>query len=172
MKNTHPHNKLLAVVFIIIVIFSLWKIVDARKTANTPTETALPVQEMKTYQSDLLNFSIEIPNNWTLTELGLEVDFISPDGKLEISRLGTNFSDINGYISDLISKNKTNFIEQNQIIINSLNSVVGTIRYNNGDPNKKIYFIYSDYQVFTISTSSPELFDDLDTVAQSFRYTP
>jgi len=35
---------------------------------------------------------------------------------------------------------------------------------------EKVYYIYVDNWIFTFSTSTPELYNDLDQTAQSFRY--
>ena len=70
------------------------------------------------------------------------------------------------YITDLHKKNKVGFTEQQVLSINGLSAIKGYVN------DEKIYFIYAQYAVYTLSTREPSLYSDLDQIAQSFRYAP
>lgn len=174
MKNTHIRTKALAIIFIILVGYFLWKIIDTKKTyINNQTEPKQNlITPLKTYKSNLLKFQIKISGDWKISEKYTNIELINPSGEILITRIGTNFNNINQYMDDLVKKNKTNFVEKKYAKVNNNDSIYGIIKQKSGDPEKKIYFIYTDYRIYTFSTPDPELYDDLDAIVQTFRHIP
>lgn len=172
MKNTHPHTKLLAVIFIGVVIMLLWKVIDAKKMQMYDQSNQITApQQLQTYRSDLMKFSIDHPNNWSLIEGQTQLTFTTIGGTILITRIATNFNDIDSYLDNLMTANKLILNNKEASTSNNLQMIKGEINENNNS-TEKIYFIYADGWVYTLSTTSPELYDDLDAIAQSFRYTP
>lgn len=123
-----------------------------------------------TYESKNLKFSIEVDKNFKIEDTGITVLLKNNDGEISIIRNGTQFSDLSSYLEN--SGNETSYkIEQmNVLTINNLNAVsrIEETRIS----RYKIYYIYVDNAVYNLSTTSGALFDDLDQIAESFRYTP
>lgn len=126
----------------------------------------------KIYNSDSMKISFEVPAGSNLEDKFASIEIKNDNGSIFLDRNGTNHSNINDYLSDLNKKNKTSVISDQSHRINNYDVVQEEIVYDNEkNINMLIYFIYIDNFVYSISTSSPELFDELDQIAQSFKYT-
>ena len=123
-------------------------------------------QELKTFQSKFMKFSIELPNNFFAEEKLGSVIINSPEGKIFIDKNGTNFGNLDDYLSDLSIKNKIELKTQTKLTITGLDAIAGFI------DQEKNYYVYADNSVFLLSTTSESLYPDLDQIAQSFRYIP
>lgn len=122
--------------------------------------------QIKTYQSKVMKFTINLPNGFEVNENLGSVTINASTGSMYIDRNGTNFDTIDMYIKDLHQKNKVNFTNSQALKIDGSSAVKGFI------DNKKIYFIYTQYTVYVLSTKESSLYSDLDQIAQSFRYIP
>ncbi|MEK7518116.1 MAG: hypothetical protein AAB583_06260 [Patescibacteria group bacterium] len=128
----------------------------------------------KMYKSKTLKFTIDLPSKFQVEEKFTTVFMKNINGLISIERIGTNYTDLEGYLRDLESKNRILIANKEELKVNDLHGIRGTITHPiSHNIDEKAYFIYVDkWMVFTISTSSPALFGDLDKIAQSFRYTP
>lgn len=124
-------------------------------------------QDTKTFQSSsVMKFSIVSPKNYQIIEDLGSVTINIDGGKILIGRNGTNFTNLQDYIENSRNSLKTRILDKKELTIDGLEAILGKVGA------EKYYFIYVDGWVYSLSTSSPALFDDLDTIAQSFRYTP
>ena len=151
---------LLSILFI-AVYFSKASNNSYNQTANTYNSN-----ETKIYESKNLKISMEVPPSSEIVENLGSLIIKSEGGKISIGQNGTNFNNLNDYIVNSRNNLQSRLLNRKELIINGLEAVSGDI------DNEKLYLIYTDYNVYHISTTSPELFGDLDEIAQSFKYTP
>lgn len=141
------------------------------QSLTSPTQTSLSERE---YISKDLEFSITIPEEHKIIDEGSSFLTLQRDGNdIDIDRISTNYLQLTDYIENLEEKNNLDIEILQSLNVNQLPSMIGIIKANLTNSSEKIYFIKADtYRIYTISTSSPEAYDDLDKVAQSFRYIP
>lgn len=130
-------------------------------------------EKIKTYRSENLKFILQIPDQWQVVEGRAFIDLISTDGKINISKIATNFEDLKGYTSNFDSKRKLDIKEEENLIISDY-PVLKRIEILEGGSilQQKVYYILIDNLVYSLSTTSEALFDDLDQIAKTFRYIP
>jgi len=172
MKNTHNHTKLLSLIFIILVCFFLWKIIYAKQAYNkTETPITPSVQQLKTFQSKLMKFSISAPYSFQIDEKQTGIILNSNHKSIIVARSSTEAQNIKGHVDNIMKHNNTILSGEKRLKIDNYEAISGAINYNDNE-SEKIIYIFVDGWIYDISTSSPELFDDLDQIAKSFRYTP
>ncbi|MEK7518117.1 MAG: hypothetical protein AAB583_06265 [Patescibacteria group bacterium] len=130
--------------------------------------------ETKAYESKTLKFTIVVPPELSVKDEEIRFLISNSEGIIIVSRNGTQFDSLDNYLEDFNIKHKVQeSSNEENLIIDNYTSLSKVIKYPgstlNGD---KIYFIYIPNAVYHISTSSEELFDELDEIAQSFKYTP
>ena len=127
----------------------------------------------KNYTFSTLKFSINVPNDYRIDDKSISINLIKGKNEINIGRNGTNHQNIDNYLNDLGSKNKIVFVDRENLTIGNYDAIKTIIKHPiSGDPDNLTYFIYKDYFIYRFSTSNKELFDDLDQIARSFRYTP
>ena len=168
-------------IFLIIIILAAGAAVYFFVKSNMPTfQNLYPspapsptnIVALKTFQSQLMKFSIQLSNDFQIEEKFTTVILSSSKGEILISRNGTNFKNLKDYLNDLDTKNKVTIVEQKTLSINDYEVFLRSEKYSGSEKMTKVYVIYVDNWVFAISTTSESLYDDLDPIAQSFRYTP
>lgn len=116
--------------------------------------------------SSTMKFSIKVPSSYKVSEKLGSVTINTETGQILISRNGTNFDNLKDYINYSQNNLKNRMKNQQELTINELDAISASI------DNENIYYIYTENAVYSISTSTEALFDDLDKIAQSFKYTP
>lgn len=116
--------------------------------------------------SSAMKFSAEIPNKFNIKERFGSVILTTDNGEILIGQNGTNFDNLKDFINNHPHNLALKLKNQQDLAVNGLEGMSGYI------DDTKNYFIYADYTVYFLSTSSEELYADLDQIAQSFRYTP
>lgn len=125
------------------------------------------------FHSNTLKFSVEVLPEYQVEEKNTYIDLKSGNLKINISRNGTNFEKISDYLESFDKKRMIVISSEEKVKILSYDSVKRIEVFKAGPiTEQKVYFIYVDNWVYAISTSSEELYSDLDQIAQSFRYTP
>ncbi|KKR30628.1 hypothetical protein A2715_00380 [Candidatus Woesebacteria bacterium RIFCSPHIGHO2_01_FULL_39_32] len=168
---------LLITVFIILAIFVYWLSFQKAQDDTSLTESSVPIgSQLKTFQSETLDFTVQLPENYVVDEDTTFADLKLGENIISVIR---NYDPIgNGSLGEYLdyadSKNEIKSTSgKKELVINgyqaaSRNEVRGGI-------NKKAYYIYVsdvDKIVYVFSTKSESLYSDLDQIAQSFRYTP
>jgi len=120
----------------------------------------------ETYSSNHLGIQLTIPAEFTIKNTGISLVLSKDKNTIVIGRSGSFFDNLDMHIDSLIKKNHLTLSQIDYDPIQSYESIAGYINA------EKIYFIYVDSLVFSFSTSSPELYDDLDQIVQSFKYIP
>ncbi|GEM_PF-1425786 len=130
-------------------------------------------QDLKFFKaSDDLDFEIEVSGKYQISEESGFVFIRSVDGEIIVGKSGTEFDNLEDYL--LKSKNNLYDTLQNihRLEISGLESINGYSKVPGYKDLEKKYFIYANYNVYLLYTRNPELYDDLDQIAKSFRYTP
>lgn len=169
-KNNKTIIYLILVAIVIFTIVLAFKL-SAPQIENNTLNTFRATQN-KTYASKLLKFSIDYPSNCALEEADTDINLNCNSGSIRISRYGTNFSNPSDFFRDLSIKNRFTIIESKSTELNTMPAIEAKITYPGGPAIEKIYYIYINYAIYSISSSSPELYSDLDQIAKSFKYTP
>lgn len=163
----------LLIIFIIIgtlaissFLYFKSKIPTSSPKAAIPTQTSNVPESTKTYQSKDMKISIRINSNINVEDRLGRIILNNQKGQIIINKTGTNFENIKEYLEDLQLKNHFVLEMKKDLEINSNSAISGYLK------DEKFYYIYADYRVYSLSTSSESLYDDLDQIAKSFRYTP
>lgn len=173
-KKNNLLKPAIALLILITALFFLTKALAKKKPYQQSAENSsnIILTDARVYQSKNLKFKITAPAGYQLEERFTTVMLKNNNGEININRNGTNYDNIADYINFLSEKNKFKTIDKKQLIINKLNALKAKIEYPGGPKQgEKSYFIYVDYSIYTLSTSSPALFADLDKIALSFEYT-
>ena len=122
--------------------------------------------EQKVYESDIYHFKVTVPKNLTLDEdRWPSVEFTSEVGNIIFGFNGTNYQSAKEYVDnhphDIVSK----MVSRKDTDIGGYEVVIAQYE------DRKSYLLYSDYAIYIFSTTSPELYDELDQIVQSFEYT-
>ncbi len=161
MTKAKNNKKFIYLIFIAIVlvigfvVFKIYSHTNYNNISDNQTQSNL-------YTSPSLKLSINVPVIYKISNGMNSIFFTNNIGEIRITRQGTNFNDLNGYLTNLGSDIKN----KEESVINGVNSTSGII------DDQKYYFIYVNNWVYSLSTSSPALYGDLDTIARSFKYTP
>lgn len=125
------------------------------------------------YSSQLLRFQITIPADFQVNEQYTNLSLSRNNEEIIITRTASQFTHLEDYISSLESKNNIKINTLQKLEIDGLNSIKGSIMYTSPENlPEQVFFIFGNGRVYTLSTSSQNLYDELDQIAHSFHYTP
>lgn len=135
------------------------------KPVVTYTPTPNPSENSQIYKSVIYDFIVTVPNNLTINEdRWPSVEFMGESGSILFGFNGTNYQSAKEYVDnhphDLVSK----MISRKDLDINGYETVMAQYE------DSRSYLLYSDYAIYIFSTSSPELYDELEQIVQSFEY--
>jgi hypothetical protein len=164
MKKTLPILLLAATLTLILSVLLL--VANGAKRSKSLDSLVSTSYTKEFRASGVLDFSIQIPSDYIVEEKTLSVELVAPDGRISISKSDAGFETVDAYVDSLMKKNKTTMIDREYIVINTFPAVSGLIN------DYLIYFIYAGDSIYSFQASSESLFNDLDQIAQSFRYTP
>lgn len=175
MKKFQKHNLHLIALFVVCGIFVALTLAVIKGSyvarQNNPTKVINSV-----FTSSVNQFSIDLGkvSYEKINEDYNEVSIVRSEGIIQIGKIGTNFNTLNDYISDLIDKNDLLSEVQEELFINGSPAIRTVIKFPvSKAKDQKMYFIYpTERTVYTLSTDSEVLYDDLDQIARSFRYIP
>jgi len=133
---------------------------------------------IKKYHSDFLKITFDVPDEYEIEEKYNDIIArdINTSEKIIISNINTNFDNLDEYLDYHIKINNQKLIEKQIVRVNNYEGIMGIIRSPVKDNlNFHIYYFYpvpGSGNIISFSTDSPELYSDLDQIAQSFRYEP
>lgn len=175
-KKIQKNNSL---TFLLIVLTGLLAILLVAVYLNmlssnfyNQSQTTSNSNETKIYRSRDLKFSIKVPTSFNIKSSNTGVDLVGIDGSIEIVRNSTNSNNLSDYIEIFDARRNIIGSEVKKTVIDGSETMFRIAELPEESVKKKSYYIYVDYSVYILSTSSDALFDDLDEIAQSFRYTP
>lgn len=144
-----------------------------------PQTTIIPNDEPKTTSgyklfrsNDVMDFSVQIPENYTVKEGLTYVEFMLNNDYISMGRNGAGWiNSLDEYLLYRDEKNDSSEVDEiKELNINGYSAVVrDEIR---GGVNARLYYIDVEEWVYVFSTKSESLYSDLDQIAQSFQYTP
>lgn len=125
------------------------------------------------FNSKYLKFSMILPGNFFANDETSRVVISSPNGQLYVNRNGTQYRDLSNYLDNFDERTNLIVADEEELNIDDNDAVMRIYESTDVAQNQeKIYFIYAENNVYKISTTDKELFDDLERVAKSFRYAP
>lgn len=165
---------LIGAIILIVVVTAYTKIrlQSLSTNSNTPAPAVTQTPQAKSYLSKSMKLSINVPSQFTLEDQATRILVNSDEGSIIISRAGTQFTNLNSYLEDLDVKNSVKPIEQQDLEINGYKSKLRLVQYPGSQDKERVYKIFVEPQIYTLTTSSESLYSDLDQIAKSFRYTP
>ncbi len=128
--------------------------------------------QSKEYYSKLLKVWMNIPQNFGVEDKGIQIILSKEDRKINVGRSGTNFNNVTDYLSDFDNLRNVAVEQKEKVNIDGNETIVRVENFPQQGVTQKVYYIYVDSVVFTLSTQSESLYADLDQIAQSFRYIP
>jgi hypothetical protein len=178
-KNRNKKFWILLVIGVILyiffaIIFLYQKKVSTYQKITIPT--LMPTSSLAQYHSEFLKIRFSVSAGFYIRELHNDITIKNDVGEISILRNGTNDDSIEGYLFDISDRGRgrIQIINKQKTKINGLDVISCDIKsLVNNEPEGKYYYFYSaPGTVFIITTSTPELFGELDQIAQSFRYEP
>ncbi|CAN5233484.1 hypothetical protein BH09PAT2_BH09PAT2_02420 [soil metagenome] len=167
--NIRKYDFLLLLLIIICIVgfIILW----IQQGDKPRTEMRTEKSKSYEYTSNGMKFSIFIPKDMMSTEIGNSLTLANDKKMITIDRTATNFDNITDYYDLLKTRNHYDNTKINETKINGYDSIIAMIE-NKSDVTSRVYFIYTDHWVYTMETYNKDLYTDLDTMADSFKYTP
>ncbi len=165
----NPRNLAIGITLLVILVTGSYLMLTRK-----PTNVSKTIRNEKSTNifetSNNLNFSIEVSDAYSIEERSVSVNLIKGNNSVRIGRSCTNFNGISEYLNDLdIKNNKTENTTDENISINGYQTI--TRQYHETTNLRKIYFIMVGGCVYNLSTTTPDLYPDLDQIAHSFQYT-
>lgn len=162
------------VIFIAIIFWNQRQVNTFQKYTSIVLPTLMPTSSLAQYYSEYLKIHFSVSAGFYIRELHNDITLKNDVGEILILRNGTNDDTIEGYLFDISDRAKIQIINKQKMKINGLDVISCITRSSVRDePDSRDYYFYtSPGEVFVITTSSPELFGELDQIARSFRYEP
>ncbi len=128
-------------------------------------------QSAKFFESKYLKFSVELPSGFQAIDEATQITIDSQEGKINVSRNGTNYTSLDNYISDFDTKRYLIASDVEKITVSDYELLSRIVEFPDQSVKQKSYYIHINNWVYIFSTSSEELYDELDLIAKSFKYT-
>lgn len=164
-KKSHERKPILAVFALILIgIYALL----FRMPSGQPkvdSKSSMHVSS-NTYISEVLAMSFVMPVGFDIQESGNFITLSIGDEAIQIDRISTNANSIQDYLEGLRVKNNLTIEVKDALVVNSDEVVEAMI-----EQAELTYFVSPRIgRIYTLSTSSPELYDDLTKIVESFEY--
>ena len=164
------HHKLILVSLAILFIVMYAFIFQAKSSTTTPIPSPQSETMSNEYRSQFLKFSFLVPSGFDVSETGNTIVLTTINNQtIQITRLFGYSNSVEEYIDDVSEKN--NLKQSIERVDGNSFYVVKTLTPIKGVDSNISYIKNIDTDTFiSISTSSPELYDELDQIAASFEY--
>lgn len=129
------------------------------------------VDKATTFESKYLEFSVSLPIGFQAIDETSRITINSSNSQISVTRNGTQFKNLDGYIKDFDSKRKLTAKDIENTTINGHESLSREVMFPDQNYTQKSYYIYVNNVVYVLSTNTQALYDDLDQIARSFKYT-
>ncbi len=151
---------------LLVCIVGFWKF----KKYTVPSSSSVPsnsASQTKTFRSsDVMDFTIEIPEGFEVEESMGSVVIKNLSGQIEISFIGSFYTNLDDHLSDSRNNLLKKLTDTEKMTINQLEVRKGFLG------KEKNYFIYAQTRVYFLFTNAPVLYPVLDSIVNSFQYTP
>jgi hypothetical protein len=188
MTKKRKQNKkiFLSIIIAFIILLFIITIKQSEKT-KTPTGNLVPSSnnsfdktgssiknKQKTFYSKYLKIHIDIPEgiNYKETPTYVALKRNNFSGEILISYNGTNYETIDEVFRNEENNQKLRIKENKErLVINKLPVYKMDVEYlDYSGRNYRVYYFYKNYTIYRLHTTSPDLYSDLDQIAQSFRF--
>ena len=171
MKHTKiktNHGLTIIIVFIFLFGIVIYLVRNTNKTYAPETNYIVNTEEKTKifHSSSVMRFSIALPATYRVEEKFAKVTISTSTGEIYINQIGTNHDNLEDFLEQVKEENKISLIEERRLIINNLPAILW------GKTDERLYILYHENTVYTISTKFKSLYTDLDQIAQSFKYNP
>lgn len=171
MTKKYTKNKK-TIGLLLTAILAIFLFLFIRNLPNSNEQKVNSDANYKEVASEFMNFSVNVPQNVETEEGYSFVTILFQEGDVKIDRNGTNFDSVEEYVQDFDTKRSLNVISESPVLIGKYSGITRIEKLNGGPVlEEKVYYIYVDNYIYSIHTSSPDLYDELDTIAHSFHYT-
>lgn len=127
--------------------------------------------QRRTYVSSNLDFKVQIPANFTTKEGLTYVDFSLDKSMIGTARTANSYDNLDKFLVFMDEKNDQTNVPLIKKIDTSSYPIVVREEIRSGTVYR-MYYVFTGQWVYTFSTSSENLYDDLDQIVQTFQYTP
>lgn len=157
-------------IFIALVVVGLITMVAQmfRPKAQVPVNESL----LKKISSQNLQFEAELSSDdvYAISDTATFYQLTFGDKSVTLSRNATNQLGVREYLTESDDRKKTlEVIDTKPIITVAGEWVLRSESYP--DASSKVAYLWTNNWVYSISTSSPSLYDEVEEIAKSFRYT-
>jgi hypothetical protein len=172
MKKKAKVNKNLRIYSLLglmVSLFLIFNILFIKTSPNQLYQSFTNARHTKLYKSETLRISFYYPEDYTVEEVLGIVTLKNNFGKIIVDSNASNYQSIEEYIDYLEQVNNVKIIDRSKISRNNLSSIYGVIQHSGTrSPDSLTYFFNpAKWTVFTISTDSKELKNDLDNIAKT-----
>lgn len=172
MKKTILSKKAPVILFILVFLITLFFVSPTfRNLLNLNQYLNKREAGPTVFESKYLNFSVDLLPGFQAADETTQITIDSQGGQINVSRNGTNYDSLDSYISDFDTKRNLIASDVEKITINDYESMSRMVEFPDQSVKQKSYYIYINNWVYIISTFSEGLYDDLDQIAKSFKYT-
>lgn len=169
-KRENKFLSFIVVVILIIFVGAIYMVIKSGSLYQNIYNNQSTSSQV--YKSKNLKFNMLIPDKSDVLEAQTYVDITINGMLLDVVRNGTNFRSLREYVKDFDTKKRIVIAEENFSTISDYQAISRIEKNKETGKRQKIYYIYAENWVYSLSTTSEGLFGDLDKIAQSFKYTP
>ena len=156
------------VIYLLGGLFILWVILEflgigmMKNTSVSPSPISTAARTF-TASEVMGGFMIDVPEGFEVEEKNTAVFLKKKNELITIYRIGTNYTSLKEiFDSDPDLRNR-------KINYSSINDLEAAFEIKT---DEKSFFIYKDFELFSITTVNKSLYSNLDQIAQSFRISP
>lgn len=176
-KRNIPIIAILLTLIAVILFFQTLRSYSSHKVKSQPLDKyekyEHPIWGDQIYTSNFLHFSVYIPKDFIAEENYNTISLKKGEELITIDRIASMFDNLDEHISNYDSRRELIIKNQNNIRMSSYPAIVREQSFGTDNiKDHKIIFTYINGWVYTLSTSSPDLYDELNQIAQSFQYLP
>lgn|SRR3990167_6813503 len=176
-SNYFPHEKHHYKILILIGLVGLWLILELlgfgvfnRSSQNNSINPApLFTSGTKYTASSIMGgFTIEVPEGFEVEEKPPTVILHHQEGDIVINKSNTNFTSLESYLADLIAQNNLIPEQNTRLNIDNFEASMQMLKTPSGS-RVKVFKIYINGNVYSLSAENNNLYVNLDQIAHSFR---
>ncbi len=172
LKPTEMKTSVYDLLLILLIIMAISGFIILRIGKNGSSRAQLRDKQPQsyTYRSKAMKMSVLIPDSFKIETKNNSMAFISQEESIEINRIATNFDTVTEYFENLAIQNKYTKYQTTPIRIHDADSLL--VEIDASGKQQRIYLIYVDHWVYSISATSSTLYAIQDSMAESFVYVP
>lgn len=173
-KSNNKYNILFLVIiiFVAVIVYVSYKANYLKKV--TINSSNAPTIVLHKYTSNNKKISFTFPEGYDIDDAYNSISLKKNNQYITLDGIGTNYTNLTGYLDSLERRNRIQIEDRQEVLINGRKVVKARIQHPISKSSDTFsYFFYpEEWTVYSISTDSIDLKDDLDKIAQSFTYTP